>query len=228
MARRVLIINLKNYAEILGEPALRLVRSAERVQAKLGKEQVEIMIAPPIPSISLLVSSSKDVRILSQKAEDANEGKSTGSIIPEALAAWGCAGSIINHSESRIAIQSAERLIPRMKKLGLISCLCVETVEELIAGLKLEPELIAIEPPELIGTGVSVSKARPELVSGSVGVVRGAGYKGTFLCGAGITNAEDAHAAVRLGAEGVLVASSVVKAPDWEEKMEEIARALLG
>ncbi len=85
---------------------------------------------------------------------------------------------------------------------------------------------MAIEPPELIGSGVAVSRARPELVERTVSVVRGTGFRGRILCGAGIVTGEDVEKAVRLGADGVLAASSVVKARDWESKVRELARSL--
>ena len=69
-----------------------------------------------------------------------------------------------------------------------------------------DPEFLAIEPPELIGTGTAVSKARPELVRGSVMAASERGFRGMVLCGAGIVSGEDAQAAMRLGAQGILVA----------------------
>jgi len=72
--------------------------------------------------------------------------------------------------------------------------------------------MIAVEPPELIGTGISVSKAKPEVVSGSVELVKQINPDVIVLCGAGITTGEDVAAALRLGTEGVLVASGIVKA----------------
>jgi triosephosphate isomerase (TIM) len=59
-----------------------------------------------------------------------------------------------------------------------------------------------------------------------VEAVRKAGYIGKFLCGAGIVSGEDVRAAIRLGAEGVLVASSVVGAGDWDSKLLELCRSL--
>jgi triosephosphate isomerase len=223
MSRPVFIINFKNYAEILGQPALRLAKSAERVSAVLD---VEIIVAPPVPSLASIASDVK-IPVIGQKVEDASEGKSTGAVIPEALKAWGCAGSMINHSESRTSLDVIAKLLPRMRKAGLTSCVCAESTEELVKIAPLAPEYIAVEPPELIGTGISVSKARPELISDSVEAARSAGYRGMVLCGAGIVSGDDASAAAKLGARGILVASSIVKSADWEAKIRELASALL-
>lgn len=223
MDRPAFIINLKNYAEILGESALLLSTTAELISAQVD---VDIIVAPPVPSLAA-IAEKVSVPIFSQKVDDSVEGKSTGAVIPEALSAWGCAGSLINHAEARIPLDSISRLIPRLKKLNLTSCVCVEKTDELLSVAAWDPEYIAVEPPELIGTGVSVSHARPELVSDSVKAARGAGYKGKVLCGAGIVTADDVRRAVELGAQGILVASSLVKSSDWNGKMRELAMALL-
>ena len=78
----------------------------------------------------------------------------------------------------------------------------------------LGPEYVAIEPPELIGSGISVSKANPEIIRRSVAAVHAVNPKVKVLTGAGIQSGECVKIAVDLGTDGVLLASSVVKAPD--------------
>ncbi|MDA4114829.1 MAG: triose-phosphate isomerase [Thaumarchaeota archaeon] len=223
MSRPVFIINFKNYSEILGEGALRLAETAEAVSETVG---VEFILAPPVPRLSTVASAVR-IPVFSQSVGNQQEGKSTGAIIPEALKASGCAGSIINHSESRVPLGTIRDVIPRMKGLGLASCVCGEDASEIVTMAGFAPEYLAVEPPELIGSGIAVSKARPELIRESVSSVRAAGYAGRLLCGAGIVTGEDARAAVRLGMDGILVASSVVKSKDWESKIKDLASALL-
>jgi triosephosphate isomerase len=86
--------------------------------------------------------------------------------------------------------------------------------------------MIAIEPPELIGTGIPVSKAKPEVVTGTVRLVRKVDPEVMILCGAGITQGEDVQAALKLGTQGVLVASGIVKAKDPYAVMLEFAEAM--
>ena len=80
--------------------------------------------------------------------------------------------------------------------------------------------------PELIGSGTAVSKARPELITETAQALVKAGYTGSLLCGAGIVSGDDVAAAIRLGTEGILVASSVVKAQDWPSKLRELGAAM--
>jgi len=173
-----------------------------------------------------LVASSTTVKVYSQTVGSKSGDKTTGEILPEAVKGAGASGTILNHSESRRPPSELRKLVPRLASMGMSVCLCSQTAGEAARLAALKPKYLAIEPPELIGSGIAVSKARPELVQRTVTGVRGAGYEGEILCGAGIVSGEDVAKAVELGVDGVLVASSVVKAPDWESKVRELARSL--
>lgn len=188
--------------------------------------KVDAVIAPPTPMLGL-VASKTGARVFSQTVASKAGEKTTGAILPEAVKAAGGAGTILNHSESRKTALELAKLVPRLAALGLEVCLCARTTREAVVLSKLAPHYVAVEPPELIGTGVAVSRAKPELVERTVAALRRAGYSGKILCGAGIVSGEDVRAAVRLGSDGVLVASSVVKAKDWEAKVRELTNSLM-
>ncbi len=107
----------------------------------------------------------------------------------------------------------------------MISVICVRNVDEAKRYSKLNPNYIAIEPPELIGTGKAVSKERPEIITRSVKAVDAARNSTRLLCGAGIISGDDVSRALELGAGGILVASGIVKARNWEKAIEEFALA---
>ena len=71
--------------------------------------------------------------------------------------------------------------------------------------------MVAIEPPELIGSGRAVSKEQPEVVTQSVKEIRRVNSEVKILCGAGVSTGDDVYASLKLGAQGVLVASALVK-----------------
>ena len=85
---------------------------------------------------------------------------------------------------------------------------------------------MAIEPPELIGSGISVAKADPGIISASVECVKNINADVKVLCGAGIQSGECVKTAVDLGADGVLLASSVVKAKDPEAVLRDLVSKL--
>jgi triosephosphate isomerase len=217
-----IILNLKNYPEVLGEGSLRIAEAAQRASSKTG---AEVIVAPPGPMVAL-VASKVTIPVFSQTVGSETGDKTTGAFLPEAVKAAGAKGTLLNHSESSRPLNELKRLVPRLRGLSLKVCLCAGTTSKAVTLSRLEPDYLAVEPPELIGSGVAVSKARPELVSRTVSKVRETGYRGKVLCGAGIVSGEDVKRAVELGADGVLVSSSVVKARDWPLKIEELARSL--
>ena len=113
-----------------------------------------------------------------------------------------------------------------MRNIGLASCVCGGDAAEVALISTTSPDLLAVEPPELIGGGIAVSQARPELLLETARAVRRAGFAGRLLCGAGIVTGTDVRAAIELGMDGVLVASSVVRSDDWRAKVFELAHPL--
>ncbi len=143
----------------------------------------------------------------------------------EAVKEAGAVGTLINHSERRLPFKDVEGSVKRARSAGLVSVVCTDAPETAASAAALNPDMVAIEPPELIGTGIPVSRAAPEVVTGAVILVKKANSKVIVLCGAGITKGEDVAAALRLGTEGVLVASGVVKASDPYAALLDLARA---
>ena len=109
----------------------------------------------------------------------------------------------------------------------MTSIVCVKDVAEARKYAKLNPDYIAIEPPELIGSGKAVSKEKPELITKAAIAVKSAKNKTKLLCGAGIVSGEDVSKAVELGSKGILVASGIIKAKNWDKIISEFAKALV-
>jgi triosephosphate isomerase len=86
----------------------------------------------------------------------------------------------------------------------------------------LEPDYVAVEPPELIGSGIPVSKANPSVIRDSVDAVKRIAPNVGVLCGAGITHGEDLRSALELGSIGVLLASGIIKAKDQRKALEDL------
>ncbi|MFW5747126.1 MAG: triose-phosphate isomerase, partial [Nanoarchaeota archaeon] len=76
------------------------------------------------------------------------------------------------------------------------------------------PDMVAVEPPELIGGDISISTGRPGLITETVEAVRKVTQDVPVLCGAGVSTTQDVRTSLQLGAKGVLLASGVMKADD--------------
>lgn len=213
------IINLKNYLEISGQRALLITKKAEKVSQELG---VRIIVSPPQVLLGW-VSKNTTIEVIAQHVDSNQTGPSTGFSIPEMVRDAGAVGSIINHSEHPVDIIIIADILKRMRSLDLVSIVCVKNFIELKEISKLEPDYIAIEPPELIGTKRSISTEKPTLISESFQYLQSSGIRSKLICGAGINTPEDVRIALDLGSEGILAASSVVKSDKWYEKIYELA-----
>ncbi len=214
------VINCKNYEEISGDKIIKFIKIAEKVSKKY---KVKIAISPPQHLIGLVANSS--IQILAQHIDDSKVGSTTGFVIPELLKKSKVNGSLINHSEHRISSKEIQKLVLKLKELKMTSIVCVKDVAEVRKYVKLNPDYIAIEPPELIGSGKAVSKEKPELIAKAAKAVKNTNTK--LLCGAGIVSGEDVTKALELGSKGILVASGIIKAKNWNKIISEFAEALV-
>ena len=216
-------MNFKTYIESTGKRAIDLAKVAEEVSRETG---VTIIVAPQFTDIEP-VSKTVDIPVFSQHVDSLKPGAHTGHVLAEAVKSAGAEGSLLNHSEKRISSSEIADSLKLCVDADLRSLVCADTTEASIEIAKMLPDMIAIEPPELIGTGVSVSKAHPELITESVKQIRRVNRSVKILCGAGITTAEDVSKALELGSEGVLVASAVVKNKDPRTVLESMASKML-
>lgn len=217
--KRPLIINFKNYEEASAANTVKLAKAAQKVAEK---SRVEIIIAPPQPALAL-IASIVNIPVFSQHVDSEKDGSTTGYFVPEVAKSYGAVGSLINHSEHRIELKSIAILVERMRKLGMTSVVCARTPHEVMEMSVFGPDYVAIEPPELIGSGKAVSKENPAIITKSI---EAAGSRTKVICGAGITDKDDVKAAIKLGSRGILVASGVVKAKSWPDKIAELASGM--
>jgi triosephosphate isomerase len=180
-------------------------------------------VAPQYIDIPLIVNNTS-IPVFAQHVDAEIPGSYTGYVTPESIKEAGACGSIINHSEHRLRTDVIEDTIKRCKSIGLLTCVCANTATIGKALAALNPEIIAVEPPELIGGNISVSKAKPEVIIDSVRMIKSVNSRLHSLCGAGIKTGEDVAMALKLGSEGILVASGVVKAKYPESVLREFAK----
>ena len=219
----LIIVNFKTYKEATGENAVKLAKMCEAA-ARKAKGKTKVAVAVQAADI-LRVAAAVDTKVITVFAQhiDANgQGKSTGFVTAEAVKAAGASGTLLNHAEHKIT--DIAKRIETAKGAGLTTVVCAADVAEAraIASLTPFPDYIAVEPPELIGGKVSVSKAKPEVVSDSVAAVKDANSDIKVLCGAGVNSRQDVQKALELGTDGILVATAVVLAKDPESALLEL------
>ncbi len=219
----LILINFKAYREASGRRGLELAKVAEQVSKEVG---VTIAVAPQLTDLAF-IASQVEIPVFSQHVDSVEPGSHTGHVTLEAVRDAGAIGTMVNHSERRVRADQVDFVVKHARALGLATVVCADTPEVTAAMAALGPDMVAIEPPELIGTGIPVSRAKPEVVTRSVELVQRVNPQVKVLCGAGITTGEDVAAALRLGTVGVLLASGVVKAKDWRKAILDLVEPIV-
>jgi len=217
----IILVNFKTYSEATGKNALKLAKTAEKISTETD---VCIGVAPQLVDIPL-IAKAVSIPVFAQHIDPITHGSFTGWTLPEAVKQAGATGTLINHSERRLKLADIHATITRAREVRLTSVVCTNNPAVSQAAATLKPNMLAVEPPELIGTGIPVSKAKPEVVTNTVKHVRRVNPNVVILCGAGITKGDDVTAALRLGTAGVLVASGIVKAKNPQKILQEFAEA---
>jgi len=218
----LIVVNMKTYIEAMNSNAMKLAEAAESISEKL---EVCIALAPQFTDIRK-IAESFSIPVFAQHIDPIRPGRFTGHILPESVKNAGAVGTLLNHSERRIGLAELDASIERAREVGLYTLVFANNSRVAASIAALNPDMIAIEPPELIETGIAVSKAKPETIERTIRLVKKVNPNIPVLCGAGIVSGEDVSAALKLGAVGVAVSSGVVKAEDPYSKLFELSKML--
>jgi len=210
----LILTNFKTYSSAVNDGAVELAKIHDKVARETGAN-----LAVAVSAIDLYrVSQEVSIPVYAQHFDPVDLGSFTGHLAPEMISAAGAAGTLLNHSEHLLDMDILKRSVYLAKKEGLYTIVCAESIALAAKIMGWEPDLIALEPPDLIGGEVSVSSARPELIQQCVDKIGGE----NLLVGAGVKNQEDVRKAIEFGASGVLLASGVTKAGDPEAVLRDL------
>ena len=202
-------MNFKSYKEALGKNAAALAKKIKKEGVAVSPHWVDLR------EVSNIIDS------FAQGVEPILEGKYTGHSTFSALLTTKAVGIMLNHSENRMRKEDINKAIEMAKEFGLKTIVCVESAEEGIDISKMEPDALALESKELIGTGISITKKKPDELIKLIKNVEIPVY-----AGAGISSKEDVEKAINLGCYGVFVSSSIVKSPQPDKKVDEFLSAM--
>ncbi len=137
------------------------------------KENVVVLIAPPLPFLGIVldyVKSLKNLYVCAQDLSEFDEGSYTGEVTAKSLQGL-IDYVILGHSERRKYFNETDEIIAKKieaaHKYQLKTILCVRSTEDkLVEGV----ELVAYEPVEAIGTGENAPLENVLLIRGSLGL----------------------------------------------------------
>ncbi len=203
----IIVINFKTYKS--GKEALKLAKAIEKVDRKIiiGVQATDLY----------LISRNTRLQVYCQHVDAFNMGRNTGFVLPEAVKSDGAIGVFLNHSEHKLDFEILDRSVRRCKELGLKTLVFASDLQEAKKVEELNPDFIIIEPPELVAGDISVSTARPELISDVAN-----NLKCEFLVGAGIKNYNDVKKSMELGSSGIAISSAITTAKNPTKILKEL------
>jgi triosephosphate isomerase len=211
-----LIVNLKAYKQATGQATSHLLDLFENVEVP---ENASLVIA--VNPVDTRLATATSLPVFAQHVDPDRHGNHTGHVIAKSVEGLGCDGILLNHSERQLSDETIKASVQRVQAAtDLTTVVCAQSVDDVRSIAGLQPGAVAIEPPELIGGQTSVSTAQPELIEH--GVEAAGEHDVPLYCGAGVKTTEDVRHAVDLGAQGVLVASGVVKAENPVQATERL------
>ena len=216
----MIFVNFKTYKKGTGANALRLVRVLEAVSNESGVRIIPVLQASDIKEASLVTK----LPVWGQGVDPVDYGAHTGSVLAEALAEDGAEGTFLNHSEHKFKkFEDLEEAHMHARKVGLKTLVFAGNIKELKEIIRLKPDFVSYEPPELVGSKTtSVSQAKPEIISEAVELAKK--HELPLVVGAGIKSSEDVRVGLSRGAVGFAVASAIVSSDDPKGELTELVK----
>jgi len=214
------VVNLKTYESAHGASAEALAEAMAGVHT-----DARLVAAVSAFDLAAVVAAAPDLEVWCQHLDPIEFGSFTGWLHPATAVERGASGTLINHAEHKVSIEHVAMLLDQVPE-GFTVCACAADIEEARALSALQPDYVAVEPPELIGGDVSVTSADPEIVRATTAAVREISEQVGILCGAGVKSGADVAAAIELGTTGVLLASGVTQAEDPAAVVSDLVSAL--
>ena len=200
-----------------------LLEVVEAAQAASTRYDVAVIVTPPALDVEAVKRAAPDVWVFAQAMDLAEPGSSTGAILPQALAAAGADGVMLNHAERPLAEAVMPRAIEQARTAGLQTLVCAEDAAQATRFAAWAPDVILLEPHDLIGT--AHRSHRPWIAQANAAVAR-VDPRVLVMHGGGVADEYDVRAILAQGATGTGCTSAIVRASDRRATTERMIRAV--
>jgi triosephosphate isomerase len=205
----------------LGRAAL--LEIADAASAASARYEVAVIITPPALDIEAVRHAAPGLWVFAQSMDTARPGASTGAIVPEALAAVGADGVMLNHAERPLDDSALPSAVRRARDAGLLTLVCAQDVQHATRYAAWHPDLILVEPHDLIGT--AGRDDRPPIAQANAAVAS-VDPDVLVMHSGGVADENDARALIAQGAAGTGCTTAIVRAADRRDMTTRMIRAV--
>lgn len=210
-------IGPKSY--VYGDDVVHLALIADKAARKYD---VDIIFTCPYTEIRTVVEKTDRIFVFAPHMDSLRPGRGLADILPEAVAAAGAKGVMLNHCEKPLALTVLRKTIERAKEVGLMTIVCADSIAEASAIAHLNPTIIIAEPTELVGTGKTSGN---DYVNASINAVKSVNPEILVLQAAGISGPEDVFDVILKGAEATGSSSGIIKASSPDLMIDQMIEA---
>ena len=211
-------IGPKSY--LYGKQVLDLAKAADTAAKKYD---VNIIFTASYADIRMVAEETENLFVFAPHMDPLPIGRGLADVLPESIKAAGAVGVMLNHCEKLVSLSVLRQTIKRADEIGLSSIVCADSIAEAKAIALFEPNIIVVEPTELIGTGKTSDL---DLVLASIEAVKSVNPEILVLHAAGISSGKDVYKVIFAGAEATGSSSGIVKAPNSAAMVDEMIHAV--
>lgn len=212
------VVNPKSY--LYGEELRKLATKADQL---CEKYDFDCLFTAQLIDLAWVAEHCTHLIPCAQNMESLRPGRGMGHILPEALAAAGVKATFLNHAENPMTVHELASTIARANEVGILTCVCADSVEEAKAIAELHPDIMTCELTSLIGTG---QIAGEDYMRASTEAVKAVSPATKVLQAAGISSGENVYDAIKFGADATGGTSGIVAADDPFAMLDEMFEAL--
>lgn len=210
----MIFLSLKTYQQSTGDQAIKLSRIIKKV---LQKTQVPII--PAIQSFDIYrIRKEVGIEIWAQHLDPIDPGRHFGWLSPHTAKIAGASGTVINHGEHPINFTTIKKTIEKCQQYHLKTLVIVDSLKLAKKVVKLKPDYLAFEYPDLIGGNLAMIDADPQTIKKVINL-----SSIPVIIGAGIKTKQHVQKTIKLGGQGVILASGVVLADNPEKVLTDLA-----
>ncbi|MDO4429373.1 MAG: triose-phosphate isomerase [Atopobiaceae bacterium] len=214
LRRPFFVINPKSY--LYGEQIRMLAKKADELCGRYG---LQSLFTAQLIDLPWVIENCPHLIPCAQFMESLKPGRGMGHVLPEALAEAGVKATFLNHAENPMTVHELAATISRANELGILTCVCADSVEEARAIAELHPDIITCELTSLIGTG---KVAGEDYMRASTDAVKEISPHTMVLQAAGIHNGSNVYDAIMYGADATGGTSGIVSPKGAETTLQDM------
>ncbi len=211
-------VGVKNY--LYGDAVLRLAKAAD--EAAIAYD-IDVLFIAPYTDIRRVAENTRRLIVLAPYMDTLRPGRGMADVLPEAIAAAGARGVVLNHCERPMTLSAIQKTIERANELDLLTFACADTVAEARAIAQFSPDIINPEPTALIGSGQPSDMA---YVRQMIQAIKAVDSRILVEQAAGITSGQQVYELILAGAEATGAASGVCTAPSPEWAVRDMVASV--